>query len=174
MEHVILVDESDREVGRQEKLAAHRAGALHRAFSIFIFNAGGQLMLQKRAKGKYHSELLWSNTCCSHPRPGEDVLAAGKRRLQEEMGFTTDLRKVFSFSYRHAFANGLIENEYDHVLVGRYEGVPKLNSEEAADWKWLSQVGLERQLSVNPDAFSAWLKIILGQFNNQVSALSSL
>jgi len=125
-ELVVLVDENDNEIGVEEKINAHRKGLLHRAFSIFVFNSKNELLLQKRAADKYHSGGLWSNTCCSHPRPGENLKDAAHRRLQEEMGFDCSLREVFSFLYKKSFDNGLTEHELDHVFFGKFDGIPKL------------------------------------------------
>ncbi len=160
-EHVIYVDEQDREVGTGEKLEAHQKGVLHRAISVFIFNKKGELMLQKRAKTKYHSAGLWSNTCCSHPRPGEDVETAARRRLQEEMGFTCDVKKVHHLLYRTTFSNGLIEHEYDHMFIGESEVTPILNPEEAEDWKWMSPDALKKDIAEHPDIYSYWFRLAL-------------
>ena len=160
-EHVIYVDEQDREVGTGEKLEAHQKGVLHRAISVFIFNKKGELMLQKRAKTKYHSAGLWSNTCCSHPRPGEDVETAARRRLQEEMGFTCDVKKVLHLLYRTTFSNGLIEHEYDHMFIGESEVTPILNPEEAEDWKWMSPEALRKDIVEHPDIYSYWFHLAL-------------
>src|SRR5210317_780679 len=129
-EYVILVDTADSELGTMEKMEAHEKAVLHRAFSVFIFNDRGELMLQQRAAHKYHSPLLWTNTCCSHQRDGESNIAAGKRRLMEEMGFTCELKEVTSFIYKAPFDNGLTEHELDHVLVGNYNTDPFINPEE--------------------------------------------
>ncbi len=136
IENVILVDSADNAPGTMEKMEAHRQGALHRAFSIFLFNSRGQLLLQQRAMEKYHSGGLWTNTCCGHPRPGEETLEAGKRRLIEETGIATELDALFSFVYRHEFANGLAEYEYDHVLIGFSDEAPQPDPEEIADYRY--------------------------------------
>jgi len=156
---VILVDREDNEIGKEEKIKAHELGKLHRAFSIFIFNDKKQLMLQRRAN-KYHSGGLWSNTCCSHPRPNKDLKEEAKKRLQEEMGFTTELKEMFSFIYK-APVNGLIEHEYDHVFFGNYNDNPKPNKLEVSDWKWLSLKDLEKYTRENPDDYTIWLKLSL-------------
>ena len=122
LEEVVLVNEKDEAIGTMEKMAAHEKALLHRAFSVFVFNKNGDLLMQQRAHSKYHSGGLWTNTCCSHPRPGEHVADAANRRLQEEMGFTTSLNKAFDFTYKAAFDNGLTEHEFDHVFIGIYEG----------------------------------------------------
>ena len=136
-EQVILVDKNDNQLGLMPKMEAHEKAVLHRAFSVFIFNKKGELMLQQRAAHKYHSPLLWTNTCCSHQRNGETNLEAGKRRLQEEMGFVTSLSEVFSFIYKAPFDNGLTEHELDHVLIGYFDNRPIINKDEAEDYKWM-------------------------------------
>ncbi|MDP3953679.1 MAG: isopentenyl-diphosphate Delta-isomerase, partial [bacterium] len=136
MEQVVLVDHAGKEIGVEEKLTVHQKGLLHRAFSIFIFNSKGEVLLQRRAEGKYHSGGLWSNACCSHPRPGETVLEAAHRRLQEEMGFDCGLKEVFTFTYKTPVSKDLIEHEFDHVLIGKHDSAPELNSEEADDWRF--------------------------------------
>ena len=136
-EQVVLVDRNDNQIGLMPKMEAHEKALLHRAFSVFIFNKKGELMLQQRAAHKYHSPMLWTNTCCSHQRNGESNLEAGKRRLQEEMGFFADLKEVFSFIYKAPFDNGLTEHELDHVMIGSYEDAPNINKEEVEDYKWM-------------------------------------
>ena len=158
VERVILVDELDRETGAMEKLSAHVHGELHRAFSIFVFNASGQLLLQRRAGSKYHSGNLWSNTCCGHPRPGESTPAAARRRLREEMNFDCELRTVFSFLYRAEFANELIEHEYDHVLIGEFDGVPAPDEAEVGAWQWTGLDELRSNLRERPQEYTYWLK----------------
>lgn len=162
-EEVILVDEYDNAVGIAGKLAAHRDGQLHRAFSIFVFDARGYLLLQQRAAGKYHSAGLWSNTCCSHPRPGEATAAATQRRLQEEMGIRCRLTEAFSFVYRADLGNGMTEHEFDHVLFGRYDGAPRPNPEEVDAWKWMAPDDLRRDLDVRPGRYSFWLRACFAQ-----------
>lgn len=157
-DQVILVDERDNPIGVAGKLAAHQSGKLHRALSVFIFDFSGRLLLQKRASAKYHSGGLWSNTCCSHSRPGERTEAAARRRLREEMGIDCALTEMFSFVYRAAFPNGLIEHEYDHVYFGRYGGEPRLNPDEAEDARWVDMHHLAVDLKRKPDAYSAWLR----------------
>lgn len=160
-EQVILVDASDNEIGTEEKIAAHRAGKLHRAFSVFVFNSRGQMLLQKRALGKYHSGGLWTNACCSHPRPGELNVAAARRRLKEEMGFDCPLRKVHSFVYRAPYDNGLTEHEYDHVFVGQFDGIPKPDLAEVEEWKWVDIVWLMHDIEARPEKYTAWFKVCL-------------
>lgn len=160
---IILVDKKDKEIGLGEKMPVHRLGQLHRAFSVFIFNDKGELMLQRRAASKYHSPNLWSNTCCSHPHPSEQTLNGAERRLKEEMGFTCTLSKAFSFSYEVKFSNGLYENEYDHVYIGRYNQRPKLNSKEASDFAWVDLNKLKKDLAKNPSKYTHWLKLCLNK-----------
>tara|TARA_B100000768_G_C11179898_1_gene332477 strand:- start:313 stop:831 length:519 start_codon:yes stop_codon:yes gene_type:complete len=159
-ELVVLVDEKDNQVGLMPKMEAHEKAVLHRAFSVFIFNNEGKLMLQQRAAEKYHSPLLWTNTCCSHQREGETNLEAGKRRLEEEMGFTTDLKEVFWFVYKAPFENGLTEHELDHVMVGYYDEAPKINKEEVASYKWMSLIDVKESIEKNPKEYTEWFKII--------------
>jgi len=168
-EHVILVDENDTPVGLMEKIEAHEKALLHRAFSVFIFNKKGELMLQQRAVSKYHSPLLWTNTCCSHQREGETNIEAGKRRLQEEMGFSTDLKEVFSFIYKAPFDNGLTEHELDHVMIGFYDDAPKLNKEEAEAYKWMPLEDVKKDIEENPQLYTAWFKIIFKKSYEKLS-----
>lgn len=160
MEQVILVNEKDEEIGLMEKIEAHEKALLHRAFSVFVFNKQGELMLQQRAASKYHSPLLWTNTCCSHQRKGESNIEAGKRRLEEEMGFTTSLKEVFHFIYKAPFDNGLTEHELDHVMVGFYDGEPKINLEEVESYKWMSLDAVRNDIALRPNAYTSWFKII--------------
>jgi len=158
-EYVILVDKNDNMVGIAEKMDAHKNPKLHRAFSIFIVNSGGELLIQKRAEKKYHCPGLWANTCCGHPWPGESLEAATHRRLQEEMGFDTELEEVFSFIYNSEFDNGLTEKEFDHVFIGKWDGTPKINLEEASDYKWISKDILTKDIKKNPEIYTTWFKI---------------
>lgn len=158
MEEVIIVDEQDNERGTGEKMKTHKEGKLHRAFSIFVFNSKGEVLIHKRAKAKYHSGGLWTNTCCSHPRPGEATEEAVHRRLKEEMGFDCDLKEAFSFIYKVKFDNELFEHEYDHVFIGTFDGQPKSNPEEVEDWKWISFQDLKKEVHENPDNFTYWLR----------------
>jgi isopentenyl-diphosphate delta-isomerase len=160
MEKVILVDAQDREVGVEEKLKAHLSGKLHRAVSVFIFNKQGETLLQQRAFSKYHSGGLWSNTCCGHPRPGETPLKAAERRLQEEMGISASLNKIFDFTYRAELDKGLIEHEFDHVFYGEFEGVFEANPQEVAAWKWMSMQDLEKAIQSESAHFTYWFKLI--------------
>ena len=163
-EKVILVDENDTQVGLMPKLEAHQKGLLHRAFSIFIFNSNHQLLLQKRAISKYHSGGLWTNTCCSHPREGEETINAANRRLIEEMGIKTNLRKVFDFIYKAELDNELIENEFDHVFYGLYNEDPIINTEEADDFKWIDMETLNNDITVNGQNYTVWFKIAFDYF----------
>lgn len=156
---VILVDENDNPIGSMEKMKAHQEGVLHRAFSIFVFNSSGLLLLQKRASGKYHSAGMWTNTCCSHPAPGEDTKEAALRRLEEEMGFTTSIEKLFEFTYRAEFDNGLIEYEFDHVFTGLYDGEIIPNHKEVEDYTFLSIEAIQERIESSPSVFSPWFKI---------------
>jgi isopentenyl-diphosphate delta-isomerase len=160
-EHIILVDRNDREIGIAEKLKAHREGKLHRAFSVFLFNSKNEMLLQQRAAGKYHSAGLWSNTCCSHPRPGEPVEAAAKRRRHEEMGITSPLEKAFDFIYRAEFACGLIEHELDHVFIGRYDGVVRPAAGEVMAYRWEHVERAGNELQSTPKKFTVWFGMAL-------------
>lgn len=162
-ELVVLVDENDKKIGLMPKMEAHEKAVLHRAFSVFIFNKDGDLMLQQRAGHKYHSPLLWTNTCCSHQRDGETNLEAGKRRLFEEMGFNTDLKEVFSFVYKAPFDNGLTEHELDHVMVGYYENEPKINKHEVEAYRWMALEDVRTDIEKNPHIYTAWFKIIFNE-----------
>jgi isopentenyl-diphosphate delta-isomerase len=167
-EYVILVTPDDQPVGRMEKMEAHEKGVLHRAFSVFLFNEKGETLLQQRAAEKYHSPLLWTNTCCSHPREGESVVDAANRRVFEELGIApteiTDLHSDFHFVYRAEFDNGLIEHELDHVLVGQFDGSCVLNPEEVAAVKWMSMESLFADVEAQPEQYTAWFKIILAEY----------
>ena len=158
-EEVILVDQADRPVGSMEKMEAHRQARLHRAFSVFIFNSEKEMLLQRRAAGKYHSAGLWTNTCCSHPRPGEDTLAAAGRRLKEEMGFTTPLEKVFHFTYKAELENGLTEYEFDHVFIGIYDGDVYPDPIEVSDYSYQSLESIRENLKFNPDQYTSWFRL---------------
>lgn len=162
-ESVVLVNEKDEKVGLMPKLEAHEKGLLHRAFSVFVFNDKGQVLLQQRALHKYHTPGKWANTCCSHQRDGESTLDAGKRRLEEEMGFVTDLEFRKSFIYKASFDNGLTEHEFDHVMVGKYNEDPIINPEEVADYKWISIPDLQVDIELHPEKYTAWFKIIMSE-----------
>ena len=158
---LITVDAQDRETGRVDKMTAHRNGILHRAFSIFVFDEDDRLLLQRRARGKYHSGGLWSNTCCSHPLAGASLLDSAHRRLREEMGFDCGLEAVFGFVYRATLDGGLVEHEFDHVIVGRFQGTPVPDAREVEGWKWENLPAIRAQLAENPAAFTAWFKLAL-------------
>jgi isopentenyl-diphosphate delta-isomerase len=158
-EAVILVDTNDNELGTMEKMEAHRKGVLHRAFSIFIFNSNGEILLQKRASQKYHSGGLWSNACCSHPRKGESNLNAANRRLQEEMGMKAELTHAFSFKYKASLDKGLIEHELDHVFIGYSDELPQLNPNEVESFCYLSPELLQMGLEKHENDYTEWLKI---------------
>lgn len=156
-EQVVLVDEHDEPLGILGKLEAHRQGLLHRAFSVFLFDGEGRLLLQQRALGKYHSGGLWTNTCCSHPRPGEPVRQAAERRCLEEMGIRCVLEERFSFIYRAVLADGLTEHEFDHVLFGRFDGVPRPDPREVMATTWIHRDALGAELHGTPERFTPWL-----------------
>ncbi len=164
-EYVVLVDEKDNKIGIEEKLQAHKDGLLHRAFSIFVFNSKGELLLQQRAKEKYHCGSLWTNTVCSHPRDNETYEKAVHRRLVEEMGFDCELEKRFCFIYKAKFDNGLTEHEYDCVFVGKYDKEPIPNPFEVMDYKWISIENLKKDVEKNPTHYTPWIKIILEKSN---------
>lgn len=170
---VILVDANDKETGVMEKIKAHEEGLLHRAFSVLLFNEKNEMLLQRRALHKYHSGGLWTNTCCSHPRPGEAVKTAAERRLREEMGITCTLVKLFDFLYKASFENGLTEHEIDHVFVGRFSGIPVLNTAEAIDWKYILPDALNNAIADDPESYTPWFKILL-QKTNEYSMLYKL
>lgn len=160
-EHVVLVDQDDNTLGTAEKLLTHEQGLCHRAFSVFVYRqrVTTEFLLQQRAEGKYHSPGLWTNTCCSHPRPGEEIIQAGQRRLKEEMGIQTALTWIGKFHYIAHFANGLIENEVDHVLVGSLMDESfQVNPEEVQNYRWISLPDLQKELSSQPEKFTPWLK----------------
>lgn len=161
---VILVDDKDIEIGRCEKLKAHKDGLLHRAFSVFIFNKNKELLIQKRALDKYHSGGLWSNTCCSHPTNG-DILIDAKKRLNEEMGIECELKELFRLIYS-ARVGELIENEFDHVFIGIFDGNPNPDKKEVMDWRWIHQVELKREMNTYPMKFTPWLKLAIDEVTN--------
>ncbi|MES2004531.1 MAG: isopentenyl-diphosphate Delta-isomerase [Bacteroidota bacterium] len=159
MEQVILVDEQDRAIGTMGKMEAHEKAILHRAFSVFIFNSRGDMLLQQRASGKYHSGGLWTNSCCSHPRPGEESNTAASRRLREEMGFYTSLEKIFDFVYKAEFANGLTEHEFDHVFAGYYDGPVQPDAREVSSFAFMPMQQIHASLTANPELYTAWFHI---------------
>ena len=175
-EKVILVDEQDQEIGEEEKMRAHREGRLHRSFSIFIFNSKGEMLLQKRAKSKYHSGGLWTNACCGHPRPastgqggpasqrgepGEKTQEAAARRLKEEMGFDCELQEILEFTYKVKLDHDLWEHEFDHTFYGVYDGEIRPNPEEADDFKWVGRIALLQDVKEHPNHYTEWFKIAL-------------
>ena len=168
-EQVILVNEQDEQIGLMPKMEAHEKAVLHRAFSVFIFNAKNELMLQQRAAHKYHSPLLWTNTCCSHQRNGESNLEAGMRRLQEEMGFVTPLKETTSFIYKAPFDNGLTEHELDHIMVGQFETPPVINSKEVENWKWMPLEAVKLDIDLQPALYTEWFKIIFEKFYEHIN-----
>ncbi|MEE3999326.1 isopentenyl-diphosphate Delta-isomerase [Tenacibaculum sp. FZY0031] len=168
-EQVILVDQQDNPIGLMEKIEAHEKALLHRAFSVFVFNDKNELMLQQRAAEKYHSPMLWTNTCCSHQRDGETNIEAGKRRLQEEMGFSCELEEVFSFIYKAPFDNGLTEHEYDHVMLGRFNDEPIVNPEEVASYKWMPLEEVKNDIESHPEKYTAWFKIIFKESHSKIA-----
>jgi isopentenyl-diphosphate Delta-isomerase len=165
-QQVILVSETDEPIGTAGKTEAHEKGLLHRAFSIFIFDAKGRMLVQQRAAGKYHGGLLWTNACCSHPNPGEETLAAARRRLHEELGFVTELNKIFSFTYRAGVENNLIEHEFDHVFVGQYQGSIKPDPKEVADVTYEEMERLKLAIANQPEKFTAWFRIAFPRIEN--------
>ncbi|NJN41416.1 MAG: isopentenyl-diphosphate Delta-isomerase [Flammeovirgaceae bacterium] len=165
-DNVILVDESDNELSTMPKLEAHEKGLLHRAFSILIFNSKGEILLQQRAETKYHSAGLWTNTCCSHPLPGETNKQAARRKLKQEMGIEVPLNFLYSFIYKTELENNLIEHEFDHVYIGKFNGNPVLNPEEAQDWRWESFNSVIADTKLNPDKYSYWFRLILDRIES--------
>jgi isopentenyl-diphosphate delta-isomerase len=160
LNQVILVNEQDEQVGTMEKMEAHRKAVLHRAFSVFIFNNKGEMLLQQRAFGKYHSGGLWTNACCGHPAPGELTAEAATRRLKEEMGFTTELHELFDFTYRHAFDNGLTEYEFDHVFTGTWDALILPAPEEVNDHCFISLEEIRQSMTANPQQYTVWFRIV--------------
>ena len=163
-DQVVLVNENDMEIGLMPKLEAHQKGVLHRAFSVFILNNKNEVMLQQRAHQKYHSPLLWTNTCCSHQREGETNIEAGSRRLFEEMGFKTELKELFHFIYKAPFDNGLTEHELDHVMIGYFNEGPAINHDEVEDWKWMKIEDIKEDIERQPEIYTVWFKIIFDEF----------
>ena len=172
-EKVVVVNEHDVAIGVEDKTRAHLLGLLHRAFSIFIVNSSSQLLLQRRALAKYHSRGLWSNTCCGHPRPGESINQASRRRLREEMGFDADLESVFQFRYRADLEEGLIENEYDHVLVGLFDGVPEPDPAEVAEYRWVDPSTLSLDLEAHAESYTYWFRISFDRVFEQSNQLDA-
>jgi isopentenyl-diphosphate delta-isomerase len=167
-EHVILVDELDNEIGTMPKLEAHQKNQLHRAFSVFIWNSKNEMLLQKRASGKYHSPNLWTNACCSHPRQNESTIDAAHRRLQEEIGITTKLTHSFQFIYQVAFDNDLFEHELDHVLIGKNDANPILNIDEVSEFRWVRMEDLQQEIEQAPSTFTYWFKYIIDNYPSKI------
>ena len=168
-EKVILVDEQDLPIGEMDKLEAHEKNQLHRAFSILLWNDQNEMLIHQRADGKYHSAGLWTNTCCSHPRPQEDTLDAAHRRLHEEMGISTELKHAFYFVYQVALENNLSEHELDHVFLGKFEGNPQVNPEEAKDFRWVKLEDLNIEINQFPNNFTYWFKYIIKHFSDKIT-----
>ncbi len=167
-EKVILVNELDEPIGTMEKIEAHEKAVLHRAFSVFILNKNNEIMLQQRAYHKYHSPLLWTNTCCSHQREGETNIEAGTRRLREEMGFEANLKELFHFIYKAPFDNGLTEHELDHVMIGYFDKEPEINIEEVESWKWMKIEAIKEDMIAKPEIYTIWFKIIFDKFYHYI------
>ncbi len=166
MEQVILVNEEDKDIGAMEKLEAHQKGVLHRAFSVVLYNNEGKILLQQRAHGKYHSGGLWTNTCCSHPRPQEQTPDAAQRRLMEEMGIRVPLDFQYKFIYKVQLGS-LIEHEMDHVFTGVFNGSPNINPDEVSDWKFMTPGEILSDIALNPDQYSAWFRMIMQRLPQQ-------
>ena len=174
MEFVILVDENDQPIGQMEKQAAHVMPHLHRAFSIFIFNSKGELLMQQRALSKYHSPGLWTNTCCSHPRDGETLAEATSRRLMEEMGMSCEMHEVYTFIYKAPVGEGLIEHEFDHVWIGQSDETPNINHEEVESWKYMSLDELSQDLQLHPEHYTEWCKITFEEMTHHAEVLGKV
>jgi isopentenyl-diphosphate Delta-isomerase len=170
---VILVDEHDVQTGTMEKMEVHQKALLHRAFSVFVFNEKGEMLLHKRADKKYHSGGLWTNACCSHPKPGEETLAAAKIRLQEEMGFDAELKKAFDFIYKAPFENGLTEHEFDHVFIGRYDGDIIPNTEEVSDYCFKPVEEIKNSIQSHPQKYTEWFKIAFPKMEAYLETVSN-
>lgn len=171
MEEVVLVNKDDRVIGRMEKMAAHQEGILHRAFSIFLFNDKGEMLLQKRAASKYHSPGLWTNACCSHPRPDEELDQAARRRLFQELGIVCEVSHQYFFIYKADVGNHLVEHELDHVFFGQFSGEPSPNAEEVSAWKYVNVDWLTEDVDENPDDYTTWFRIALDEVRNRSKIL---
>jgi isopentenyl-diphosphate delta-isomerase len=171
LEEVILVNTADEEIGTMEKMQAHEKALLHRAFSVFIFNHKGEMLIHRRALDKYHSGGLWTNACCSHPRKGETTEGAAHRRLMEEMGFDCPISERFSFIYKAELDRGLTEYEFDHVFFGSFDGTPRVNLDEVCDWKYISVNDLRSDITQNPHHYTEWFKIALDKMDNNKIAI---
>ena len=174
MEYVVLVDESDNEIGQMEKQAAHIEPHLHRAFSIFLFNSKGELLMQQRALSKYHSPGLWTNTCCSHPRAGETTAEAASRRLMEEMGMRCEMHEVYTFIYKAPVGQGLTEHEFDHVFIGQSDDIPCINTEEVASWKYMTIDDLSKDIALYPEHYTEWFKITFEEMTHHAGLLGKI
>lgn len=172
-DEVILVDNADMPLGRCEKLAAHQTGQLHRAFSVFLFDDQGRWLLQRRHPDKYHSGGLWTNTCCSHPQPGQETLDAARIRLGQEMGIETPITPLFQFVYHARFDNGLIEHELDHVFVGSFEGTPAPDPVEVCEWRWVHSVDLMEEIAIHPEHFTVWFREAAGRVLQHVESAAA-
>lgn len=170
-EQVILVDENDAEAGIMEKIEAHRRGLLHRAISVFILDSKGRWLLQRRAENKYHSNSLWTNTCCSHPMPQESSADAAKRRLHQEMGLECELTELFRFTYREDLDNGLTEHELDHVFTGVTDSLPEINREEVMEYRYMNYNDLEADVAARPENYTVWFRIIFSKVNDHLKEL---
>ena len=168
MEHVVLVDEKDTQIGIMEKMAAHIVPRLHRAFSVFIFNSKGELLLQQRALSKYHSPGLWTNTCCSHPRQGESLAEATARRLQEEMGMSCEMHEVFTFIYKAPVGLGLTEHEFDHVWFGQSDATPIINTDEVESWKYMNLDDIADDMKAHPESYTELFKISFNEVRSHI------
>jgi len=170
VDNIILVDKNDKEIGVCEKIEAHKKGLLHRAFSVFTFNSKEELLMQRRAKEKYHSGGLWTNTVCSHPKKDENLEKWIKKRMVEEMGFFTDIREIYSFVYKSDYENGMIEYEYDHIFISFYNNNPKPNPDEVMDYKWMKIDDIKKDIDKNPEKYTIWFKILLSndEFLNKI------
>ena len=166
VEYVLLVDEQDNQIGVMEKMQAHQEALLHRAISVFIFNDKNEMLLQQRAAEKYHSPLLWTNACCSHPRPGEVLIDTAHRRLKEEMNMACNLSHQFSFIYKAVLEHGMTEHEYDHVFFGVSNAVPEPNPAEVADWKYMRIEAIEKDIQLNPESYTIWFKLMLAKIKS--------
>jgi isopentenyl-diphosphate delta-isomerase len=171
-EEVILVDEQDQQLGIMEKIKAHQEGLLHRAFSVFIFNEKGEMLLQQRSKNKYHSAGLWTNACCSHPKPGEDIQSAAQRRLHEELGFVTSIEEIFDFIYKSSFKNGLTEYEFDHVFIGIFDDPIEPDKKEVSDYCFKSLEEIKSSLQSQPGLYTAWFHIAFPMVEKWISEQS--
>jgi len=174
MEYVILVDEHDNPIGLMEKQAAHVDPHLHRAFSVFVFNSNGELLMQQRALSKYHSPGLWTNTCCSHPRDGETTMDAASRRLMEEMGMSCEMHEVYTFIYKAPVGQGLTEHEFDHVFIGQSDDIPEINHEEVESWKYMPIDTLKNDIQIHPEQYTEWFKITFEEMTHHAELLGKI